>query len=289
MTNVDLTVVVFIIGFCVDTEDAEAAVVFLSSLFETTEYVVVKTSSSTTVVDSTLLIELVGRGRGRGAFVVSTYESVAKICSSLNFVGAVVVVVVTGFREVEFLRDVIVVLRFTAMVDEVVTTGFRVVVCIRVDVAFFDGFDDAVGRLVGLIVVDAAGTADSVDETDVLFTVVATGLLAETVLGFVGFVLDVTFIVLFVSFLIEFWIDWNVVNLMFSVVLAGSSFNLIVLEILRSTMFPSVVENPPTFIEYFSVVVDFLVAIGLFAAAIVVAMDDDDDIVVGISSKVLLL
>lgn len=76
---------------------------------------------------------------------------------------------------------------------------------------------------------------------------------------------------------------------MLSVVLAGrcSSFILIVLDTLRSTMLPSVVVKPPTFTEYFSVVdvVAFRVVIGRFASV----DDDDAAVVVGSSSKVLLL
>jgi hypothetical protein len=163
-------------------------------------------------------------------------------------VAAVAAAVVTGFLvvAVAFLRDESVVRRFTAIVD-VDATGFLVVVFITV--AFFDGFAGAMGRLVGF---EPAG--DSV-ETDVRG---GTGFLVPT--GFVGFGFDVTFCVLFcVSFLIESWMDWNVVSLMLSVVdvmlaRVGSSFNLIVLETLRSTMVPSVVEKPPTLIEYFSVV-----------------------------------
>jgi hypothetical protein len=72
-------------------------------------------------VGSTLTIELVGFGRGLGAFVVSTYEIVVNKCPSDGFdevTGGGFLVVV------EFLRDVNVVRRFTATV---VPTGFLVV------------------------------------------------------------------------------------------------------------------------------------------------------------------
>lgn len=84
-----------------------------------------------------------------------------------------------------------------------------------------------------------------------------------------------------VSFLIDDWIDWNVENLMLSVVLGGcSSFNLIVVDTFLSMMFPNVVVKPPAFAEYFSVV-DVLRVAGRFVANLWV--------VVVINSKVLLL
>lgn len=110
-----------------------------------------------------------------------------------------VVAAVTGFLvvAVTFLRDERVVRRFTAIVDvdAAAVTGFRVVVFITV--VLFDGFGDAVGRLVGFELVPAA---DSV-ETDVRG---GTGFLVA-VFGFVGFGgRDVTLcVVLFVSFLID--------------------------------------------------------------------------------------
>ena len=221
---------------------------------------------------STLTTELVGFGRGLGAFVVSTYEIVVNKCPSVGFnevTGGGFLVVV------EFLRDVNVVRRFTATV---VTTGFlvpAVVVFVGGNfitvVEFLGGFDagDPVGRLVGL-----TDVVEIVDTSDVRFK---TGFLVPIV----GFVFDVTFIVvLFVTFLIESWIVWNVVNFILSVVLcAVSSFKLILFVTLRSIILPSVVEKPPTFTAYFSVV-DFFVVIGLF---------DDATVVVGISSNVLLL
>lgn len=185
-----------------------------------------------------------------------------------------------GFRlVVEFLRDVKVVRRFTATV---VGTGFLVVVCFITVVEFFDGFervDDTTGRRVGLTVAE-------VDDSEVRLE---TGFFVAAVVVVItgGFVFDVTFCdaVLFVTFcLIEFCIDWNVVNFILSVVLGGSvsSFNLIVFVTFFSIIFPSVVEKPPTFTAYFSVVlvVIFFVVIGLFDAAAVV---------VGINSNVLLL
>lgn len=152
VTNVDLTVEVFIIDDATDA-DGGKAVVLLSSA-ETTEKLVVNASSSSTtgeiVVGSTLTIALVGFGFGRGAFVVSTNEIVVN-CSADVVVVLIVDGLVGGFlveAMVEaFLRDVSVVRRFTAIV---VATGFLVVevVFITVVVAFFDGFCVA-GRLVG--------------------------------------------------------------------------------------------------------------------------------------------
>jgi hypothetical protein len=77
---------------------------------------------------------------------------------------------------------------------------------------------------------------------------------------------------------------------MLSVVLcAVSSFKLILFVTLRSIILPSVVEKPPTFTAYFSVVVvDFFVVIGLLDND-VVDVDEASDVVVGISSNVLLL
>lgn len=86
VTNVDLTVEVFIIGDAVVTDDGNDEVVLLSSA-ETTEKLVVNaagSSSPTTgeiVEGSTLIIALVGFGLGRGAFVVSTNEIVVN-CSA---------------------------------------------------------------------------------------------------------------------------------------------------------------------------------------------------------------
>jgi hypothetical protein len=92
-----------------------------------------------------------------------------------------------------------------------------------------------------------------------------------------------------VPFLIEFWIDWNVDNLMLSVVLGGcSSLSLIVVDILRSIMLPSVVEKPPALTEYFSVVKVVRLVVGRFDANPPLLVDDSAAVVV-ISSKVLLL
>lgn len=155
VTNVDLTVEVFIIEDAV-VGDGGKAVVLLSSA-ETTEKLVVNaaasSSSSTTgeiVEGSTLIIALVGFGFGRGAFVVSTNEIVVN-CSANVVVVLIVDGLVGGFlveaTVVAFLRDESVVRRFTAIV---VATGFLVVevVFITVVVAFFDGFCVA-GRLEG--------------------------------------------------------------------------------------------------------------------------------------------
>jgi hypothetical protein len=65
--------------------------------------------------------------------------------------------------------------------------------------------------------------------------------------------------------------------------LLGSSFKLIVVDVLRSTILPSVVVKPPTCTEYFSVDV-----IGLFSDDCVVVFFVVD-VVVGINSNVLLL
>jgi hypothetical protein len=169
---------------------------------------------------------------------------------------------------VEFLRE-IVVRRFTAIV--VLATGF-LVVFITVVVAFFVGLTVVPGRLVGRTLDD-----DSVDGTDGLF---GTGFLVTTV-ALVGFTFWTVIDALdSVSFLIDSPIDWNVVNLMLSVVLDGlSSFKLIVVDVFRSTMLPNVVEKPPALTEYFSVAdVVLRVAGRLDVLAVVV-----------INSKVLLL
>lgn len=273
VTNVDLTVEVFI-GDVVVTASGLVLVedeLVLSSA-ETTEKVVVNCASSSAIVDgSTLTIELVGFGFGRGAFVVSTNEIVVN-CGSV-VVGRAAVG--DGFRvevNVEFLRE-IVVRRFTAIV--VLATGF-LVVFITVVVAFFVGLMVVPGRLVGRAGVD---DDDSVDGTDGLF---GTGFLVTTV-AFVGFTFWTVIDALdSVSFLIDSPIDWNVVNFMLSVVLDGrSSFNLIVVDVFRSTMLPNVVEKPPALAEYFSVVDVVRRVAGLLV--------DDALAVVVINSKVLLL
>lgn len=301
VTNVDLTVEVFIIDAAVvvtgKAEEDETALVVLLSSVETTEKLVVNAESSSTleiVVDSTLIISLVGFGLGRGALVVSTKEIVVNCSADVLAVGGLVV---AGFLvDVAFLREEIVVRRFTARVEA--TTGFLVVdevvfITAAVDDAFFVGFGDA-GRLVGFAL--NVDDGDSV-ETDVRFV---TGfLVTDVVVVFVGFtfwtVIDalVTFDGDEVLFLIDSWIDWNVVNLMLSVVLAGnrSSFNLIVVDILRSIILPNVVEKPPALTKYFSVVEVLLVAAGRLVTPIfdVVVAADDVDAVVVINSKVLLL
>lgn len=180
--------------------------------------------------------------------------------------------VVDGFRvvvNVVFLRE-IVVRRFTAIV--VLATGF-LVVFITVVVAFFDGLMMVPGRLVGRTV------GDSDNGTDGLL---GTGFLVTTVV-FVGFTFWTVIDALdSVSFLIDSPIDWNVVNFMLSVVLDGrSSFNLIVVDVFRSTMLPNVVEKPPALTEYFSVADVVLRVAGRLV--------DDVLAVVVINSKVLLL
>lgn len=70
---------------------------------------------------------------------------------------------------------------------------------------------------------------------------------------------------------------------MLSVVLDGrSSFNLIVVDVFRSTMLPNVVVKPPALTEYFSVADVVLRVAGLL-------VDDEVPAVVVINSKVLLL
>lgn len=80
VTNVDLTVEVFIIASdeVVDECDGDDVVLRLSSA-DTTEKVVENSKSSSwslDVLEGTLIISLVGFGLGRGARVVSTYEIV---------------------------------------------------------------------------------------------------------------------------------------------------------------------------------------------------------------------
>lgn len=304
VTDVDLTVEVFIIGFdvvVVDDDDDDGSSVLFSLTIEKDVVNAESSSALVMVVGSTLIIALVGRGFGRGALVVSTNETVENcsdddvlVVDGLNVVGFLVVV--------EFLRDVdaVVVLRFTAIVD---ATGFLVpadddddvVVFITVKVAFLLGFGVTGLRdewIVVVVVVLNGGV--SVEATDVRLK---TGFLL--VASFVGFtfwmvvVIDGGAVVTFdeVPFLIEFWIDWNVVNLMLSVVLGGcSSLSLIVVDILRSIMLPSVVEKPPALTEYFSVVAVVRLVAGRFVAnPPLTLVDDSDAAVVVISSKVLLL
>jgi hypothetical protein len=153
VTDVDLTVEVFIIGLVVVVVVVDVVVDGSSVLFSLTiEKDVVNAESSSElvmVVGSTLIIALVGRGFGLGALVVSTNETVENrsaddvVVDGLNVAGFLVVVA--------FLRDgETVVLRFTAIVD---ATGFLVpvvvvvvvvvddvVVFITVEVAFLLGF-----------------------------------------------------------------------------------------------------------------------------------------------------
>jgi hypothetical protein len=154
VTNVDLTVVlVAIVSFSL----VLAVELVLSS--DSTENVVTSMSSADIVVGSTFTIKSVGVGFGRGCFVVPTKEMVVNCAGLVVDVkelfddGFLVVVLV------EFLRDEIVVLRFT--VTFVDATGF-LVGFITVDVAFFDGFNVLLvtGLLDGLTVLVS-------DETDV--------------------------------------------------------------------------------------------------------------------------
>lgn len=267
--TVDLTVEV-VIGIVVASGLGELELVLCS---ETTEKEVVNADSSSAMVDgSTFTIALVGLGLGRGAFVDCTNEMVVNCGSVVDGLGTDV----DGFRvevSVEFLRE-IVVRRFTAIV--VLATGF-LVVFITVVVAFFDGLAVVPGRLDGRA--DVSGD-DSV-ETD--GGLLGTGFLVTTVVLVGFFFSTVTCEALDrVSFLIDSPTDWNVVNFMLSVVLDGrSSFNLIVVDVFRSTMLPSVVVKPPALTEYFSVadVVVLRVTGRLVDAAAVVV----------INSKVLLL
>lgn len=181
---------------------------------------------------------------------------------------------------VEFLRLDIVVLRFT--VTFVGATGF-LVGFITVDVAFFDGFNDAV--VAGRRVVFVAEVA-----TDVRFGANAeTGFLVAVVGFFVfGALLVAGFLVVgfavagggdfddaTVAFSVfESCMDWNVESLIASVVL-GSSLRLIVVETFLCSMVPKVVEKPPACIVYFSV------GIGVEVGRVFT--------VDGISSNVLLL
>lgn len=75
----------------------------------------------------------------------------------------------------EFLREEIVVLRFTVTIVD--AAGF-LVVFITVDVVVFDGFNVVTGRLVGLTVLDPS------DETDVRLSACETGFLVELETGF---------------------------------------------------------------------------------------------------------
>lgn len=211
----------------------------------------------------------VGVGRGRGAFVVSTKDMVVSITGVVDDGRWVV-----GFLlVVAFLRDVIVVLRFT--VTFAGATGF-LDVFITVDVELFVGFCVATGRLVGFTVVSPS------DATDVRLNAVdETGFLVELVVGFfvrcasvVGCFVVVTLAEVgagaAVTFCLESCTDWNVASLIPSVVLA-SSLKLIDVETFLWMIVPRVVVKPPTFTVYCSVVLA------------------GGRLDVGISSKVLLL
>jgi hypothetical protein len=167
VTNVVLTVEVFIVGFDV-VEGFMLAVELVVFSSDSTEKVVTSISSAQIVVGSTLTMKSVGVGRGRGAFVVSTNEIVDSIAEDVEDDDDVVGV---GFLVVvEFLREEMVVLRFT--VTFAGATGF-LVGFITVDVAFFD-------VVTGLLV-----TLTVLASTDVLLSgCCVTGFLV----GFVGFV-----------------------------------------------------------------------------------------------------
>jgi hypothetical protein len=228
VTEVDLTVVVVVLlGF------VGLAVVFglvLSS--DSTENVVTSKSSTDSVVGSTLTIALFGVGFGRGAFVVSTKEIVVSNSGSgvveviealigVVFAAAAVVVAIGFLVVVAFLRDEIVVLRFTVRTVE--ATGF-LVVFITVAVAFFDGFSVVVaGRRVAAADVRLSAGASG------FLVVLATGFLVRTGSAVVLAVGGSGFRV--VAFLcLESWIDWNVVSLLPSVV---TSLKLIVVDTFR--------------------------------------------------------
>ena len=138
---------------------------------------------------------------------------------------------------VEFLREEIVVLRFT--VTFAGETGFCVEVFITVDVAFFDGFN-----VVVVVIVTGLRVAFTVLEaTDVrLSGCCVTGFLDAFVGLVTGFLVRCVVVNLVVG--LESWIDWNVVSLMPSVVLA-SSLKVIEVEAFLCRIVPSVVEKPP--------------------------------------------
>lgn len=148
-TVVDLTVVVLVLLLVfVGSSVVAAGVVFMLCVelvfsSDSTENVVTSRSSAETVVGSTLTIKLDFVGLGRVGFVDSTNEIVVStagvvVVDDALLVGILVVVVAVaiGFLVVvAFLRDVIVVLRFTVRtVDD--ATGF-LVIFITVEVAFF--------------------------------------------------------------------------------------------------------------------------------------------------------
>lgn len=235
---------------------------------DATENVVTSTSSSESVVGSTFTMSPVGVGRGRGAFVVSTKDIVVSITGVVDDGRWVV-----GFLlVVAFLRDVIVVLRFT--VTFAGATGFLDDVFITVDVELFVGFCVATGRLVGFTVVSPPDATDvrlnACDETGFLVELVGFFVRCASVVGCFVVASAKVEVGAAVTFCLESCTDWNVASLIPSVVLA-SSLKLIDVETFLWMIVPRVVVKPPTFTVYCSVVLA------------------GGRLDVGISSKVLLL
>lgn len=235
---------------------------------DATENVVTSTSSSESVVGSTFTMSPVGVGRGRGAFVVSTKDIVVSITGVVDDGRWVV-----GFLlVVAFLRDVIVVLRFT--VTFAGATGFLDDVFITVDVELFVGFCVATGRLVGFTVVSPPDATDvrlnACDETGFLVELVGFFVRCASVVGCFVVASAKVEVGAAVTFCLESCTDWNVASLIPSVVLA-SSLKLIDVETFLWMIVPRVVVKPPTFTVYWSVVLA------------------GGRLDVGISSKVLLL
>lgn len=186
------------------------------------------------------------------AGVVDTLGDVEILEGDDAWVGFLVEIVV------EFLREEIVVLRFTVTIVD--AAGF-LVVFITVDVVVFDGFNVVTGRLVGLTVLDPS------DETDVRLSACETGFLVELETGFLVLwaVLNVGgFVVIFIGEVVVIppgrasWIDWNVVSFMPSVVLDSISCKFIDVETFFCMIVPKVVVKPPTCTVYFSVVAGLL-------------------------------
>lgn len=210
----------------------------------------------------------VGVGRGRGAFVVSTKDIVVSITGVVDDGRCVV-----GFLlVVAFLRDVIVVLRFT--VTFAGATGFLDDVFITVDVELFVGFCVATGRLVGFTVVSPPDATDvrlnACDETGFLVELVGFFVRCASVVGCFVVASAKVEVGAAVTLCLESCTDWNVASLIPSVVLA-SSLKLIDVETFLWMIVPRVVVKPPTFTVYCSVVLA------------------GGRLDVGISSKVLLL
>lgn len=122
----------------------------------------------------------VGVGRGRGAFVVSTKDMVVSITGLVvdgRWVGFILVVT--------FLRDVIVVLRFT-VTFAAGATGF-LDVFITVDAELFVGFCAVTGRRVDFTVVSPTDATDvrlnAWDETGFLVELVGFFVRCASVVG----------------------------------------------------------------------------------------------------------